>query len=64
MFVSTPVSQGNWTVNQGQLTLHINASIYTDRVNSNMLVAIRSISNTDLIYVDTLGRVGRAVKVQ
>jgi hypothetical protein len=46
------------------MTLHIAASVYTDRVNHNMLVAIRSISNTDLIYVDTLGRVGRAVKVQ
>jgi hypothetical protein len=64
MFVSTPVSQGNWSINQGQLMMRVVASIYTERVNHDILIAIRSISNTDLIYVDSLGRVGRAVKLR
>jgi uncharacterized protein (TIGR03067 family) len=64
MFVSSPVSQGNWTIRQGQLTMRVVASVYTERVNHDLIIAVRSISNTDLIYVDTLGRVGRAVKLQ
>ena len=64
VFTATPVSNGTWSVTQGQLKFHVASSIYSDRVNHTIPLAVCSVSQTDLIYVDYLGRMGRAVKVQ
>jgi uncharacterized protein (TIGR03067 family) len=64
VFTATPVSNGTWSVTQGQLKFRVASSIYSDRVNQTIPLAVRSVSQTDLIFVDYLGRMGRAVKVQ
>lgn len=63
VFVATPVSSGTWQVQGGQLIMHVNSSYRADRVNTTATFAVRSISNTDAIIVDTLGRVAKVVKL-
>jgi len=62
-FVRTPVSSGRWSVSRGTLTFAIQASTHPDRVNKQFPFAVRSISDQDFIFVDYLGRVGKAVRV-
>lgn len=62
-FVRTPVSSGRWSVNRGTLTFAISASTHPDRVNKQFPFAVRSISEQDFIFVDYLGRVGKAVRM-
>jgi hypothetical protein len=62
VFVQTPVSSGTWRVQQGQLHVHITASTRWDRVNQQLRLAVRSISDKDFIFVDSLGRVGQAIR--
>lgn len=63
VFTKTPVSSGTWSVNGGQLLLRVIASIYADRANRVIPLTVRSVSATDLIFVDYLGRLGRGVKL-
>jgi uncharacterized protein (TIGR03067 family) len=63
VFTKTPVSSGTWSVNGGQLLLRVTASIYVDRANRVIPLTVRSVSATDLIFVDYLGRLGRGVKL-
>lgn len=62
-FVRTPVSSGRWSVQRGTLTFAITASTHPDRVNKQFPFSVRSISDKDFIFVDYLGRVGKAVRV-
>ncbi len=64
VFVRTPVSRGQWKVVNGILSFHCLGSIYPERVNQVLPFTIRSVSNTDFIFVDFMGRLGRATKVQ
>lgn len=59
-FVQRPVSTGTWSVKSGQLTALVTTSVDAYRVNRAFSFDIRSISATDLIFVDQLGRVVRA----
>ena len=63
VFVQTPVSSGTWTVKGGTLNFHCTSSIHLERVNHNLPFSIRSISERDLIFVDYMGRLGKAVRV-
>jgi uncharacterized protein (TIGR03067 family) len=63
-FVQTPISGGTWSVKNGRLTAHVNRSVEIARVNRLFSFSIRSVSATDLIFVDSLGRVARAARVQ
>ncbi|HIK93897.1 MAG TPA: TIGR03067 domain-containing protein [Planctomycetes bacterium] len=63
-FVQTPISGGTWSVKNGQLTAHVTRSVEIARVNRLFSFSIRSVSATDLIFVDSLGRVARAARVQ
>ena len=63
IFVATPISSGTWTVQNGQLFLHVNSSYRADRVNTTAVFAVRSISATDALLVDTLGRVAKVIKL-
>lgn len=62
-FVRTPVSSGRWSVSRGTLTFTITASTHPDRLNKQFPFAVRSISDRDFIFVDYMGRVGKAVRV-
>ena len=64
VFVQVPVATGTWNVQKGQLSLYILSSTDLTRINRTFYVAVRSISKTDLIFVDPLGRVGKAVKLR
>ena len=63
VFTTTPVSSGTWSVKQGQLLLYVKASIYANRANRVVPLTVRSVSATDLLFVDYLGRLGRAVRL-
>ena len=63
MFVQTPVSSGKWSVKNGTVNFLCTASVHIDRVNHNLPFTIRSISEKDLIFVDFMGRLGKAVKI-
>ena len=64
VFVQTPVTAGTWKVERGTIKFHVTSSIYADRVGNTFGFAVRSISSKDMIFVDYLGRVGRAKKIQ
>jgi hypothetical protein len=63
IFVPTPVSSGTWTVNKGQLFLNVTSSWRADVANTTIIFAVRSISPSDAIVVDNLGRVAKAVRL-
>ncbi len=64
VFVQSPVSTGTWNVANGKLTFNIQTSVHPDRVNTRFNFVVRSISQKDFIFVDYLGRVGQAFRVQ
>lgn len=64
VFVRTPISSGNWSVQKGTLTFHCTTSVDPNRVNQKLPFTVRSISERDFIFVDYLGRLGKATKVQ
>lgn len=63
IFVPTPVSSGTWNVRSGQLFLNVTSSWRADVVNTTIIFAVRSISPSDAIIVDNLGRVAKAVRL-
>ena len=63
VFVPTPVSSGTWTVQNGQLFLNVTSSWRADLVNHTIIFAVRSISPSDAIIVDNLGRVSKAERL-
>ena len=63
IFVPTPVSSGTWNVRSGQLFLNVTSSWRPDVVNTTIIFAVRSISPSDAIIVDNLGRVAKAVRL-
>lgn len=64
VFVPTPISSGNWSIVNGRLIANVTSSTRVDRLNQTFVPAVRSISATDMILVDHLGRVSRAVKLR
>jgi uncharacterized protein (TIGR03067 family) len=62
VFVPTPISTGTWVISGGRLLAKVTSSTRLDRVNQSFVPAVRSISATDMILVDHLGRVSRAVR--
>lgn len=64
VFVRTPVSNGTWNVQNGQLIYYVASSTHVERAGRSMTFAVRSISARDLIVVDAFGRVMTAVKVR
>lgn len=64
VFVQTPISTGNWNVENGQLSFRIQKSVQKGRAGKEFDFTIRSITKRDFIFVDHLGRVGQAVKVK
>ncbi len=64
VFVQTPVSTGKWSMQNGKLRFLVLTSTDWTRVNKAVDFTIRSISTADFIFVDHIGRVGRATKVR
>ena len=64
VFVRAPVSSGTWTLNNGQLTFRCTTSVQSDRVNQQVPYAVRSISESELIFVDGRGLIVKGVRVR
>ncbi|MCO8122822.1 TIGR03067 domain-containing protein [Stieleria sp. TO1_6] len=64
VFTPTPISAGRWSISSGRLIANVTSSSRADRVNQSFVPAVRSISPTDMILEDHLGRVMRAVKIR
>ncbi|SFI96601.1 TIGR03067 domain-containing protein [Planctomicrobium piriforme] len=64
VFIETPLSNGTWRVQKGQIVFNVLAALYADRVGQTFSFSVRSISATDFIFVDYLGRVGRATRIK
>ncbi|MFO0917676.1 MAG: TIGR03067 domain-containing protein [Planctomycetaceae bacterium] len=64
VFVRTPISSGKWDVRNGTLTFHCTSSIYASRVNQQLPFTVRSVSDRDFIFVDYMGRLGKAVRIK
>lgn len=64
VFVQTPAAAGTWRVQNGNLVFHVTSSTDLNRVNRTFHVAVRSVSKQDLIFVDSVGRVGKAVRLR
>ncbi len=64
VFVQAPISEGQWSVRNGQIAFVVLKSVRGDRVNREFDFTVRSITDKDFIFVDHLGRVGQAAKVR
>lgn len=64
VFVQTPISTGNWNVENGQLSFRIRTSVQKERAGREFDFVVRSITKRDFIFVDHLGRVGQAVRTK
>lgn len=64
VFVQTPVSSGRWIVQNGKLKFTVLSSIHWDKVQKEFDFTIRSISQSDLIFIDYLGQTGRSIRVR
>lgn len=63
VFVETPVTGGSWRVAKSQLLMTVTSSVNPARLGSTFPITVRSISPTDLIFVDYFGRVVQARRV-
>lgn len=63
VFAPTPISSGTWAVQNGQLTFRVLTSSLPNKAGYSHSVFVRSISDRDVIFVDGLGRVGSATRV-
>lgn len=64
VFVRAPISCGDWSVKNGKLWLHVQTSVDPTRVNSKQPFTLRVVTEKDMIFVDSVGHVGQAVRVQ
>jgi uncharacterized protein (TIGR03067 family) len=64
VFVPTQVSAGTWTVENGKLIFRVTQNTDPSRVNQTQHAVVRSISGKELVFVDSYGNTGTAVKVR
>ncbi len=63
VFVNAPVAAGSWSVQNGKLEFQITSSTDPKRVGQILHAVVRSISATDVIFVDPWGRVVKAIRM-
>jgi uncharacterized protein (TIGR03067 family) len=64
VFRKLPLSSGTWKLNNGQVVLVCSSSIYVDRLCKTFPFTIRSVSATELEFVDYAGNIGKATRTQ
>jgi uncharacterized protein (TIGR03067 family) len=64
VFRKLPLSSGTWKLNNGQVVLTCTSSVFADRVYKTFPFTIRSVSATDLSFVDYAGNQGKATRAQ
>jgi len=63
VFVTAPISSGDWKIQNGKLWLHVRSSVDPTRVNSELPFTLRVVTEKDLIFVDYVGHVSQAVRI-
>jgi hypothetical protein len=64
VFRKLPVSSGTWKLNNGQVVLHCTSAVHADRVYKSFPFTVRSVTPTELVFVDFAGNVSKAVRAQ
>jgi uncharacterized protein (TIGR03067 family) len=64
VFRKLPLSSGTWKLNNGQVVLHCTSAVHADRIYKSFPFTIRSITPTELAFVDFAGRANYAVKTK
>ncbi len=64
IFRQLPLSGGTWRLKNGQVVLQCTSAVYVDRIYKSFPFTIRSVSATNLEFVDYAGNVGKAVKTR
>jgi hypothetical protein len=62
VFKKLPLSSGTWKLQNGQVILSCTSSVFADRVYKCFPFSIRSVSTTELVFVDYAGNIGKAVR--
>ena len=64
VFRKLPLSSGTWKLKNGQVVLQCTAAVHADRLYKCFPFSIRSVTSTELAFVDYAGNVGKAVRTQ
>ena len=64
VFRKVPVSNGTWKQNNGQVMLYCTSSAFASRVYKSFPFTVRSVTPTELVFVDFAGNVNKAVRAQ
>jgi uncharacterized protein (TIGR03067 family) len=64
IFKKLPLSSGTWKLKNGQVVLQCTSAVYADRIYKCFPFTIRSVTPTDLVFVDYAGNVGKAIRSQ
>jgi len=64
IFRKLPLSSGTWKLKNGQVILQCTSAVYADRIYKSFPFTIRSVSPTQMQFVDYAGNVGKAVRTQ
>ena len=64
VFRKLPLSSGTWKLNNGQVVLQCTSAVYADRLYKSFPFSIRSVTPTELVFVDYAGNVAKAVRTQ
>jgi uncharacterized protein (TIGR03067 family) len=62
VFRKLPVSSGTWKLNNGQVLLYATSAANTSRLYKSFPFTIRSITPTELVFVDFAGNMNKAVR--
>ena len=64
VFKKLPLSSGTWKLKNGQVVLQCTSAVYADRIYKCFPFTIRTVSPTDMVFVDYAGNVAKAVRTQ
>lgn len=62
VFKKLPVSSGTWKLKNGQVVLQCTSAVYADRIYKCFPFTIRSVTATNMEFVDYAGNIAKAVK--
>jgi uncharacterized protein (TIGR03067 family) len=64
VFKKLPLSSGTWKLKNGQVMLQCTSAVYADRIYKCFPFSIRTVSPTEMTFVDYAGNVAKAVRTQ
>jgi uncharacterized protein (TIGR03067 family) len=62
VFTKLSLSSGSWRLNNGQVVLQSTSAVHPDRLYKSFPFTIRSVTSTELQFVDYAGNIGKAVR--